>query len=111
MSSSSLDEKEKEWRMNDHEVDAQAPKEYEPIVTDPVSETDKDLEADIERRSTRGNLSRLQSATSGVSEYSDDVSTTKSGAGTRKKWYKKINPLKWRSSIPVPETRQVSREY
>jgi ATP-binding cassette subfamily C (CFTR/MRP) protein 1 len=29
----------------------------------------------------------------------------------KKPWYKNLNPLKWGKVPPVPETRQVSREY
>lgn len=29
----------------------------------------------------------------------------------KKKWYKKINPMKWGAPPPVPETRTPSREY
>ncbi|KAF2265600.1 hypothetical protein CC78DRAFT_181780 [Lojkania enalia] len=110
MSSSSLDEKEKEWRLNDQEVAAQKPTEYEPIVSEPAAGTDKDLEANIEKRSTRDNLSRLQSGTSGASEFSDNASE-KTIVQKKKKWYKNVNPLKWRAQPPVPKTRQVSREY
>jgi ATP-binding cassette subfamily C (CFTR/MRP) protein 1 len=28
-----------------------------------------------------------------------------------KRWYKKLNPLRWGGIPPVPETRQVCREY
>lgn len=28
-----------------------------------------------------------------------------------KPWYKKLNPLRWGSPPPVPDTREVSREY
>ncbi|KAF2112460.1 ABC multidrug transporter-like protein [Lophiotrema nucula] len=110
MSSSSLDEKEKQWRLNDTEVAPGATKQYESIVAGPTAGDEKDLEVDIEKRSTRGELSRLQSTQSGVSDFSDDTSTTKS-ASKKKPWHKKLNPLKWRKPIPVPETRQVSREY
>ncbi|KAF2647780.1 ABC multidrug transporter-like protein [Lophiostoma macrostomum CBS 122681] len=111
---SSLDEKEKEWRLNDPEVAAENPKEYEPIVTEPLEAvvSDKDVEANGEKRSTRGNLMRLQSSTSGVSdtetEYSNDA---KSSASGKKQWYKKVNPLKWGAKPPVPESRAVCPEY
>jgi ATP-binding cassette subfamily C (CFTR/MRP) protein 1 len=29
----------------------------------------------------------------------------------KKPWYKQVNPLRWGSTPPVPETRKVSREY
>ncbi|KAI9852566.1 MAG: hypothetical protein M1824_001855 [Vezdaea acicularis] len=31
--------------------------------------------------------------------------------GKKKKWYKRLNPLKWGEKPPVPEERTVSREY
>ncbi|KAF2794971.1 ABC multidrug transporter-like protein [Melanomma pulvis-pyrius CBS 109.77] len=113
MSTSSLDEKEKEWRLNGSEADAEGTKQYQPIVTEPleVVATEKNLEVGLEKRSTRGTLSRLQSGTSGFSETSDDVSDTKSSASTNKRWYKKLNPLKRGKKPPVPETRAVCREY
>lgn len=113
MSTSSLDEKEKEWRLNGSEAAAEGTKQYQPIVTEPleVVGTEKNLEVDLEKRSTRGSLSRLQSGTSGFSETSDDVSDTKSSASANKRWYKKLNPLKRGKKPPVPETRAVCREY
>ena len=110
--SSSFNEKEVEWRLQDQEVAAENPVQYEPIVSEPLetAEVEKDLEANIEKRSTRGNLSRLQSGTSGVSEFSEDLSDTKSSIA-KKRWYKKVNPLKWGPKPPIPETRQESREY
>lgn len=110
--SSSLNEKEKEleWRMQDQQVAAQQPKEYEPIVSEPLetAAVEKDIEANT---TTRGNLSRFQSAASGVSEYSDELSSSTKSAKSKKKWYKNVNPLKWGPKPPVPEIREVSREY
>jgi ATP-binding cassette subfamily C (CFTR/MRP) protein 1 len=115
MSTSSLDEKdkEKEWRTSEPETTPEHTKEYQPIVTEPlqVVGTGKDFGDNIEQRSTRGNLSRLQSGTSGYSETSEDVSDTKSSASAKKKWYKRLNPLKRSKKPPVPESRAVSREY
>ncbi|KAF2474597.1 multidrug resistance-associated protein 5 [Lindgomyces ingoldianus] len=113
MSSSSLDDKEKDWRLNDTEVVAESKKEYGPIVTEPLETvgTEKELKANIEKRSTRGNLSRLQSSTSGVTDFSDDVSSAKSSRSAKKKWYKRMNPLKWGAKPPIPDSRQVCREY
>jgi ATP-binding cassette subfamily C (CFTR/MRP) protein 1 len=113
MSTSTLDEKETEWRASNPDTAPERTKEYKPIVTEPlqVVGTEKDLGGDIERRSTRGNLSRLQSGTSGYSETSEDVSDTKSSASAKKRWYKKLNPLKRSKKPPVPESREVCREY
>jgi ATP-binding cassette subfamily C (CFTR/MRP) protein 1 len=113
MSTSTLDEKEKEWRTSNLDTKPEHTKEYKPIVTEPlqVVGSEKDLGGDIERRSTRGNLSRLQSGTSGYSETSEDVSDTKSSVSANKKWYRKLNPLKRSKKPPVPESREVCREY
>lgn len=113
MSTSSLDEKEKEWRLGDPQVGAQSTKEYEPIKTEPLQSvgTEKDVEADFEKRSTRGDLSRLQSGNSAFTDASSEISDTKSSAGGRRKWYKKANPLKWGKKPPVPKNREVCPEY
>ena len=114
MSSSSLDEKEKEWRLNDQEVAANSTKEYEPIVTEPLEAvgTEKELGANGDKQNSRKNLSRLQSGTSGISEFSEDTSDARSSTiAQRKKWYKRMNPLKWGPKPPVPEKREISPEY
>jgi len=43
------------------------------------------------------------SVVSGVTESSIEVK--------QKPWYKTLNPLKWGAPPPVPQVRQVSREY
>lgn len=112
MSSSSFDEKEKEWRLGDPQVAATSTKEYEPIKTEPVATgAEKDLEAGPDTRSSRGNLSRLQSRSSGYTDASSDITDTKSSTIGKKRWYKKANPLKWGPKPPVPKTREVCPEY
>ncbi|KAF2876322.1 P-loop containing nucleoside triphosphate hydrolase protein [Massariosphaeria phaeospora] len=113
MSSPSLDETEKDWRLNDPQVAIESTKQYEPIRTEPLEGvvSGKDLEASTSGRSTRGNLSRLQSGTSGFSEVSEDVSDTKSSTTVRKKWHKNLNPLRWGAKPPLPKTREVCPEY
>ncbi|CAI6341615.1 unnamed protein product [Periconia digitata] len=120
---SSISEKNEDWRLQDQEVAAQEPKEYEPIVSEPAetAKVEEDLQqahADritgndkLQTINSRGHLSRLQSTTSGVTEFSDELSSSKSTAVIRKKWYKRANPLKWGAKPPVPETRGVSAEY
>jgi ATP-binding cassette subfamily C (CFTR/MRP) protein 1 len=113
--SSSFNEKEIDWRLQDQEAAAGNPKQYEPIVSEPLetAKVEKDLEVHADTHSTRGgrSLSRLQSTQSGASEWSSELSDTKSSAHGKKKWYKKMNPLKWGEKPPVPETRLPSREY
>jgi hypothetical protein len=113
MSSSSLDEKEKDWRMGDPQVAAQSTKEYEPIKTEPKAVgTETDLEANADKRSSRGNLSRLQSRSSGYSDISSEyVDDAKSSTIGKRKWTSKINPLKWGPKPPVPKEREVCPEY
>jgi hypothetical protein len=112
MSSSSLDEKEKELRLGDPEVAAREPREYEPIKTEPLTTgAEKDLEANLETRSSRGNLSRLQSHSSALTDASSDITDAKSSTIGKKRWYKKINPLKWGPKPPVPQKRDVCPEY
>jgi ATP-binding cassette, subfamily C (CFTR/MRP), member 1 len=110
--SSSLQEKEEEWRLQDQEAAANKLVEYEPIRSEHLGTkaVEKDLEANAEKRSVR-NLSRLQSSSSGISEFSDALSSNKSTASTKQKWYKKANPLRWGAKPPIPKTREVSREY
>lgn len=123
-SNSSFTEKNEEWRLQDQEVAGQQPKEYEPIIDEPLetAKVDQNLQdsqqqnirndnADEEKLNSRGNLSRLQSSTSGVSSFSMELSSTKSTTVVRKKWYKRLNPLKGGKRPPVPETREVSAEY
>ena len=111
MSSSSFDEKE-QLRLGNHPNDIGDTKEYEPIKTEPVATgAEKDLEAGLDRRSSRGNLSRLQSRSSGYTDASSDITDTKSSTIGKRRWYKKVNPLKWGPKPPVPKTREVCPEY
>ena len=111
MSSSSLDENEKEWRLGDPQVAVESTKQYEPIKSDPVQPSEKDIEANVEKHSTRGELSRLQSGISAYSDLSSDGVDAKSTASAKKKWYQKANPLRWGTKPPVPETRTICPEY
>ena len=109
-SSSSADEKGEDWHRQDPAVAAVEPKEYAPIVTEPLDAvgTEKELGANGDKANNNGVLSRLNSATT---EASDDLSDAKSSAKRKKKWYQKMDPFKWGADPPVPETRLVSREY
>jgi hypothetical protein len=111
MSTSSLDEKEKEWKLSEPNASAESTKEYAPIKAEPkASGNEKDLEASIEKGSTKGGLSRFQTGTSTYSDASSDVTDAKSSVG-KKKWYKRANPLKWGPKPPVPKERGVCPEY
>lgn len=111
MSTSSLDEKEKDWKLGSAHAAAEGAKEYAPIKTEPkASGKEKDLEANIDKSSTRGALSRFQSATSTYSDASSDITDAKSSIG-KKKWFKRVNPLRWGPKPPVPSKRDVCPEY
>ena len=111
MSNSSFDEKEKEWRISDPEAAAESTKQYQPIVVEPLEAVGTKKDLDIEKRSARGDLSRLQSNTSGYSETSDFVSDTKSSTRAKRRWHDRLNPLKRSKKPPVPEQREVCPEY
>lgn len=112
MSTSSFDEKEKEYRLGDPQAAVEDTREYEPIKAEPhAAAYEKDLEANVEKRNTKGDLSRLQSGTSALSEVSSETSDVKSSASGKKKWYNRANPLRWGRKPPVPETRGVCPEY
>jgi ATP-binding cassette subfamily C (CFTR/MRP) protein 1 len=110
-------------------------KEYGP--TDPVAasnatETDEPLDAGGEEKDFIEVTTPGDSASHSGSEKEHiekekraELKQTKSCATTtsavtrtesnveepKKRWYKKINPLRWGGIPPVPETRQVCREY
>ncbi|KAF2016030.1 ABC multidrug transporter-like protein [Aaosphaeria arxii CBS 175.79] len=112
MSSSSLDEKEKELGMQDPQAAVHNTKQYEPIVTEPLQgDAEKDLESNVDQHNVSGRLSRLQSATSVRSDYTESVSDTRSSTIGKKRWYKRVNPLKWGPKPPVPKERVVCPEY
>ncbi|OCK82842.1 hypothetical protein K432DRAFT_402511 [Lepidopterella palustris CBS 459.81] len=104
---------EKERQLNDQKVAAENTKEFGPIATEPLEAvvTEKDLDIGSKRPDNRRILLRSESGASALTDSSDDVAVPKSEAGSKKKWYKRLNFLKWGKKPPVPETRQVSREY
>jgi len=107
-SASSVDEKGKDY-LQDPVAAAVEPKQYAPIVTEPLGDTEKDLEANAQKSTEdRVILSRFNSS---ATEASEDTLDTKSSVKRKKKWYQKLDPFRWGPDPPVPETRQVSREY
>lgn len=117
--SSSFNEKKLDWQLQDQDAATAAaanPTQYEPILSEQEKQTkvEKDLGVNSASHSTRGPLSRLQSAQStqsGASELSSEASDAKNTRDGKKKWYKRLNPLKWGEIPPVPETRLASAEY
>ncbi|KAF9692397.1 hypothetical protein EKO04_009468 [Ascochyta lentis] len=104
-SSSSFGEKEKDIGLGEPQAAAQNPTEYEPIKTEPSAH---DPEADAKRRQS---LSRLDSTTSAASDFSDSETSTRSSIRKKKKFYKRLNPLKWGPKPPIPKEREVCPEY
>ena len=104
-SASSFGEKEKELGLADPQAAAEKPTEYEPIKTEPSA---RDPEADPKRRQS---LTRLESTTSAVSDFSDSETTSTRSPVRKKKFYKRLNPLKWGSKPPIPKEREVCPEY
>ncbi|KAL1611029.1 ATP-binding cassette transporter yor1 [Nothophoma quercina] len=103
-SASSFGEKEKDIGLGEPQAAAEKPTEYEPIKTEPSAH---DPEADPKRRQT---LSRLESNTSAISDFSDSETGSKASI-KRKKWHKRLNPLKWGPKPPIPKEREVCPEY
>ena len=68
---------------------------------------EKDSENENEKRPNIDRTKTYATTTSSVtrtdSHFDEQVE--------KKPWYKQVNPLKWGSTPPVPETRKVSREY
>lgn len=106
-SNSSLDEKEKEIGLVDPQAAAVNPTEYEPIKSQADQKT---LEAS-DSRNTSNTLSRHQSSTSTISEASHVESDARSSIRKKKKWYKRLNPLKRGPKPPVPVVQEICPEY
>jgi ATP-binding cassette subfamily C (CFTR/MRP) protein 1 len=104
-SSSSFEEKKKEVGLVDPQAAAEDPTEYEPIKTEPSAH---DPEADPKRRQS---LTRLESHTSAVSDFSDSDGASTKASIRKKKFYKRLNPLKWGPKPPIPKEREVCPEY
>ncbi|KAF3005742.1 hypothetical protein E8E13_006603 [Curvularia kusanoi] len=104
-SASSFGEKEREVGLVDPQAAAEKPTEYEPIKTEPSA---RDPEADPKRRQS---LTRLESSTSALSDFSDSETTSTKSSVRKKKLYKRLNPLKWGGKPPIPKEREVCPEY
>lgn len=94
------------------------------LLEDEVDFTEKDAsyheqsESDIEKDHEKGldagrlEVRRMQSHATDVSTTTQATSHHPAGAdAAAKTWRQKINPLKWGPVPPVPEEREVSREY
>ena len=104
----------------------------DPIAASNATETDEPLDVDGKEKDLIDSSPGDTSSHSGSEEEEHtgeekraDLQQTRSYATTtsavtrtesnveqpNKRWYKKLNPLRWGGIPPVPETRQVSREY
>jgi ATP-binding cassette subfamily C (CFTR/MRP) protein 1 len=104
----------------------------DPVAASNVTEIDEALDVDdeekdfIEINTSGGSSSHSGSEKEHIEKEKRPVlQQTKSYATTtsavtrtesnveqpKKRWYKKLNPLRWGGIPPVPETRQVCREY
>lgn len=87
--------------------------------SDSDSATEKGIDKDMdekeigkETQETHEEVRRMQSAATDFSVTTQATSHHPSGADKAKRpWHDKLNPLKWGSIPPVPEEREVSREY
>jgi ATP-binding cassette, subfamily C (CFTR/MRP), member 1 len=112
-------DEEKAWiasyEKGNSDREAQEPVELEPLTTIETfkehglrPEESGDLTNGLEtlRSKSRSDiLSRSQSRATEAGEYSD-----KEDEDVKKKWYRRLNPLRWGPMPPVPKERQVSRE-
>ena len=102
---------------------AQTTNHSEPINTEPSDRIEKELHrrsSEIEQAigidedekgsaaKQRAGLDRAKSYATTTSVVSGVISVEEEKT---RKWYQKLNPLKWGKIRPVPDEREVSREY
>lgn len=63
----------------------------------------------VENIVKRPNLELTKSYATSASGLSDTASLV--AEPEKKKWYQKLNPLRWSAATPVPKEREVSKEY
>lgn len=78
------------------------------VYDDPEKEIRKEDDSD-EHQVEREELKHTQSRATDTSTITR--TTTRTSVPAKKLWYKKINPLLWGPVPPVPQEREVSREY
>lgn len=98
-------------------------KEYKP--TDPIGESNStnraepltvEIDPSDSKETTSKNIVRTRSPLEHSKSYATASSVvsgmTESSIEVKQKpWYKTLNPMKWGAPPPVPQMRQVSREY
>lgn len=99
---------EKEYKSTDPIGDSNSTNRAElpAVEVDPSDSNETTLENIVKTRPPlehSKSYATTTSVVSGVTESSIEVK--------HKPWYKTLNPLKWGAPPPVPQVRQVSREY
>jgi hypothetical protein len=84
-------------------------KEYIEITNHGSPSTNSSHSGDNIEKGIRPNLDQAKSYATTASAFTTD---SRIDVPIKKKpWYKKINPLRWGATPPIPETRRVCREY
>jgi len=89
---------------NDEDIDEE--KEIAEAAASPA----RDLDEAASLREQTEDIKRLRSYASVTSINSADAVARPSDAPAAKKWYRKLNPLRWGGIPPVPEVRTVCPE-
>ncbi|KAH0542222.1 hypothetical protein FGG08_003344 [Glutinoglossum americanum] len=76
-----------------------------------LGESDSDSIYDPEKKISEPVKKSTTHSTAYFENSEQKDTTSKSDLEGQRRWYEKLNPLKWGSRPPVPEERSVSREY
>lgn len=114
-------EKELEYHTDDTQAAAYTTNNVEPVSTEPLEggtygkdlNSEKQVDSSASKYKDGGRTQQLSRFNSSATESSSNDVDAKSTdqAREKKKWYKNLNPLKWRTPPPVPSERIISREY
>jgi ATP-binding cassette, subfamily C (CFTR/MRP), member 1 len=96
---------EKEYKTTDPIGEVKSTNRAEPLSVE-VDPSDSKLESIVKTRPQLEHSKSYATTTSVVSGVTESSTEIK-----QKPWYKNLNPLKWGAPRPVPNVRQVSREY
>ena len=110
---------EKEYASTDPVGAAHATSTAEPVATVDITYVDSDTgssarsisESDTEQKQAGPIAYRTTTVDTTASELTTVESRSTVLTTTKKRWYKRMNPLKWGKKPPVPKERTVSREY
>jgi len=105
---------EKEYgRPGDPVADTDIAHQDEPVDVDGKEKEYQAINPEKDAGSS-GNEAKSRAALQQTKSYATTasaVSQTSEAIPEKKPWYKTVNPLRWGTPPPVPETRGVSREY